>query len=51
VVSIDRPLITEHFRRFKKIFKGLLPFEQKKTFLRGLTTPQEALLNQGAYGV
>jgi hypothetical protein len=35
----------------KKIFKGPRPFKKQKTFLSGLTTPQGALLNQGASGV
>jgi hypothetical protein len=40
VVSIYRPLISLHFRRFKK-----------KNFWSGKTTSQGASLNQGASGV
>jgi hypothetical protein len=51
VVSIDRPNFPQHFRQFFKFFKGPRQFNKQKTIMSGKTTPQGALLNQGACGV
>ncbi len=51
MVSIDQPLIRQHFAEFKKIFKGPRPFKKQKTYLSGLTTFQGALLDHGVSGV
>jgi hypothetical protein len=36
---------------FFNFFKGPRPFNKQKTIMSGKTTPQGALLNQGARGV